>query len=155
MGPRRQRRSEDAERRVAGVAFGHLQPDNLSAETATLLALELYREDEVSARSASILACTVSTLSVSMPSEYTMPVVRAASVAPPNRTRRTGEDRLRKINHLQAALRVTKNLEEGHLDAGVRHGPTFGRLDSTRTPGFHTGDWYPACFHACGCWLFQ
>jgi hypothetical protein len=41
------------------------------------------------------------------------------------------------------------------MDAGGRHGATFGRLDSTRTPGLHTGDWHAACFPARGCKQFR
>ena len=39
------------------------------------------------------------------------------------------------------------------MDSVGRHGATFGRLDSTRTPGLHTGDWHAACFPARGCGL--
>src|ERR1035437_5217241 len=61
---------------------------------------------------------------------------------------------LRNINHLQRFPPETKDLARGDLDAGGRHGAVFGRLDSTRTPGLHTGNWHVACFHARGCRLF-
>ena len=45
---------------------------------------------------------------------------------------------LRNINQLRGFLPETKDLARGILDASGRHGATFGRLDSTRTPGLHT-----------------
>src|ERR1035437_7009878 len=58
---------------------------------------------------------------------------------------------LRNINHLRTLSPETKDLAHGDLDAGGRHGATFGRLDSTRTPGLHTGNWPVACSYARGC----
>ena len=34
-------------------------------------------------------------------------------------------------------------------------GVAFGRLDSTRTPGLHIGDWHAACLPARGCGLLS
>ena len=48
-----------------------------------------------------------------------------------------------------------KDLARGLVDSGGRHGAAFGRLDSTRTPGLHIGDWHAACSSARGCGLLH
>ncbi len=51
----------------------------------------------------------------------------------------------KKYHHLQPISPETQDLAAVELDAGRRHRAVFGRLDSTRTPGLHTGDWHAAC----------
>src|ERR1019366_8264443 len=60
---------------------------------------------------------------------------------------------LRNINHLRTLPPETKDLAHGDLDAGGRHGATFGGLDSTRTPGLHTrnGTWRAFTRAVAGC----
>jgi predicted lysophospholipase L1 biosynthesis ABC-type transport system permease subunit len=121
---------------VAGIALG--------VAASRLLSAVVY---QASAQDPLVLGAVMFTMALTGLLSVAGPVKRALHIDPAELLREFPRDRrfrrplpchLRNINHLQTLLRRTKDLAREKLDAGGRHGATFGRLDSARTPGLHT-----------------